>query len=79
MQLLSSSRSHLSTDSPALSPRHCRFISRTSETHITDPAQEDQLLSHVVIEATQDNTQLLEENDDVKDPKNKHIESPSIA
>lgn len=79
MQLMSSSRSHFDTDFPAISPRHCRFISRAPEIHRTDPIQEEQLLSHVGIETSRDNTQLPEENGIAKDPKNKHVVSPSSA
>ncbi|KAL2943264.1 E3 ubiquitin-protein ligase ATL59 [Bienertia sinuspersici] len=79
MQLMSSSRSHLNTDILAVSPRGCRYMSRTPETHVTDPVQEDQLLSHVVTEASGENYTQPEEDDSVKNPKKKRVESPSFA
>lgn len=79
MQLMSSSRSHLSTDFLAISPRQCRFISRTAETHMRNSMQDNQLVPHGVTEAARDNTQFPEENGIVKDPKSKHVESPSLA
>ncbi|CAO2833234.1 unnamed protein product [Amaranthus hypochondriacus] len=70
MQFMSSSRSHLNTNFPSVS----RFLSRTSETHRSDPMQENQLM-----EAARDNLALPEENVLEKHPTDKHVVCPSSA
>ena len=70
MQFMPSSRSHRNTDFPSDS----RFLSRTSETHRSDPMPENQL-----IEAARDNLALPEENVLVKDHTDKHVVCPSSA